>query len=251
MLHAIRNVGGQEPCVRVGQEVVDRIAFRDGTVVNDRVHVVVIGTGTELSFQQAGCNELQCRRDDQLAGTGGDQQTTFVSPTCDLDDCVFKRGLRQVNLGRRGVAVGATGYQRVSSAEQSHAVTTCVVRREAVVQNRCRFYLLGVRHRTGERLGVTSRQGVIEVVLDGLFGQAETQSDSLVVVACSPSFLAVVVANCRTFVLDRCCREAGQLGLFFERTLRGLGLVDLFVLFAVTVVLHAKQGVKARQELFQ
>ncbi len=54
MLQTVRHVRGQEPSVRVGQEVVDGVAFRDRTVVLDGVdrisHVGIVvkdnGDGT-------------------------------------------------------------------------------------------------------------------------------------------------------------------------------------------------------------
>jgi len=53
--------------------------------------------------------------------------------------------------------------------------------------------LLGLSHRTGQSLGVAGRQTIVEVVLNGFFGQRERQSDGLVGVASSVDLLRLVV----------------------------------------------------------
>jgi hypothetical protein len=103
--------------------VVDGVAFRDGAVVLQRVDVVVGGADTQRRFQQSGCDELELRRNNQLAGLGSNQQTTFVGPTSDLDYSRFEGRFVQVSRRRRTVAVGAARDQRVSRREQGLAVT--------------------------------------------------------------------------------------------------------------------------------
>jgi hypothetical protein len=71
------------------------------------------------------------------------------------------------------------------------------------------------------------------------------------VVASSEDFLRVVVSDSRTFVLNRSSREARQLGLFFERTLRSLRFEDFLVLFAIAAVFQTEQGVQAGQKLLK
>ena len=231
--------------------MVDGIATRDRTIRFQRVHVVVGRRNTKLSLKQSGRNELQRRRDNQLLRPSRDQQTLLIRPCGDLDDRIFERGFVQVGSRSRDVAVGPTRDQRMRGREQRLTITTREGSVEAVIQDRSRFHLLGVRHRTGQRLGVTSRQRVIEVVLDGLFSQAETQSDGFVVVTRSPRFLRVVVGDRLTFRLHRSRRESGQLGLLFERALGGLRFVEFLVLLAVASVLQTEQRIKAGQEFLQ
>ena len=50
VLQSVGYIGGEEPAVRVGQEVVDRVAFWDRTVVLDGVYVVVVSADTEFGF---------------------------------------------------------------------------------------------------------------------------------------------------------------------------------------------------------
>ncbi|MCG3774466.1 MAG: hypothetical protein JW395_1289 [Nitrospira sp.] len=71
------------------------------------------------------------------------------------------------------------------------------------------------------------------------------------VVASGPRFLRVVVRNGRTFLLDGGCPEAGKLDLFFKRTLRGFGVVDVLMLVLILRVLKAKQGIEAGQEFLK
>ena len=54
VLQAVGHVGGQEPAVGVGQEVVDGVALRDGAVVVQCVGVVVGGTDQRGRFRQEG-----------------------------------------------------------------------------------------------------------------------------------------------------------------------------------------------------
>jgi len=63
--------------------------------------------------------------------------------------------------------------------------------------------------------------------------------------------LRVVIADGRAFILDRSGSEAGQLGLFFEATLRFLCFVDFFVLLAVACVFQTEQGVQTGEQLFE
>ena len=71
------------------------------------------------------------------------------------------------------------------------------------------------------------------------------------VVTSRPRFLCVVIRNRGTFGFHRGGAKSRKFGLFFEGTLRGLRLVDLFVLFAVGLVLKAEQGIQARKEFLK
>ena len=250
MLHAIRDVRGDVPSVRVGQVVVDAVALRDRTVGVDRVDVVVSGADTQLGLQQTSCNEHQRRRNDQLARASGDQQATFVLERSNVDHSLLEGSLVQVNVNRRAVGVGAASNRRVRGVEQGHAVAR-LERGEARVQQRGCFDLLGVRHGASQRLGVASRQGVIEVVLHGFLGDGEAHRHGLVVVTSSERFLRVVVGDRGAFRLDGGSPEARQLHFLFERTLRGLGLVNLGVLVLVLAVLQTEEGIEPRQEFFK
>ena len=115
--------------------MVDRIAFRDRTVVLECVDVIVVRADAEFSLQQTGCHELQCRRNNQLAGLSCDQQATLIRPSSDLNDSSLKSRFVQVSCYRWDVAVGSTRNKGVRSREQSHVVATGVARREAVVQD--------------------------------------------------------------------------------------------------------------------
>jgi len=139
----------------------------------------------------------------------------------------------------------------VISCKQNFAVATGITGGEAVVQHCGCFDLLGVSHSTGQTLGITSRQAVIQVIFNRLFGDRETKGNGFVLVTSGPRFLRIIVRNCVAFVLDRRSRETGQLGFFFKRTLGSLGFVDFLVLFAVTSVLHTKQRIKAGKEFLQ
>ena len=115
--------------------------------------------------------------------------------------------------------------------------------REAVVQREGRLNLLRVSHRASEGLGVPRRERVVQVVFHRLFGDGEAHSNRLVVVASRPDFLSIVVDNTSTFGLDRSGAEARKLQFLFERTLRGLCLVDRLMLVFVLLVLKTEQGV--------
>ena len=251
MLQAVRNVGGQIPAVAVGQEVVHGVTLGDRTVVLQCVDIVVGSANAEAGFQQTGSNEHQSRRNNQLAGLSGNQQATLVCPSGDLDNGILKRSLVQVSVGRWAVAVGATGDQRVGCAEQSNAVAANIVGRETVVDNRRSFNLLGVRHSASQGLGVTSRQGVVQVIFHSLFRDGEAQGNGLVVVPSGERFLRIVISNGRALVLHWCSTEAGQLGFFFKATLRFLGFVEFLVLFAVTGVFQTEQSVQSGEQLFK
>jgi len=108
LLPGLNALFGLEPAVNVGQEVVDCVAFRDRAVVLQRIDIVVGRANTQRRFQQTSSNEHQRRRDDQLLGLGGDQQSTLISPRCDLNHSIFQRGFVQVRSSRRTIAVGAT-----------------------------------------------------------------------------------------------------------------------------------------------
>ena len=95
----------------------------------------------------------------------------------------------------------------MSRAEQRHTVSR-LESGETVVEQSRSLDLLGVRHTTGESLGVTSRELVIEIVLHGLLSDREPHGDRLVVVTSRPSLLRVVVGNGLTFLLNRGRAEA-------------------------------------------
>ena len=122
---------------------------------------------------------------------------------------------------------------------------------ETGVQDGSSFDLLGVRHSPGEGLGVTSREAVVQVVFHCLFGNGEAHSDSLVVVTSGPCFLRIVIRDGLALVLHRSGTEASQFGFFLERTLRRLLFINLFMLFAVTSVLHTEQSVQAGEKFFK
>ena len=231
--------------------MVDGVPFRDGAVVLQRVDVVVAGADPQFGLQEAGSDEHQARRDDQLPRLGGDEERTLIGPRSDLDHSRFQRRLVQVSHSGLGVRVYVAGHQRVGGGEQGLTIAADVVGVEAVVQNRRALHLLGVGHGPRQRLGVPRGQGVIEVVLDGLLGQAEPESDGFVVVASGERFLPVVVGNGGTFVLHRSRREAGQLGFFFKGTLRGFDVENLFVLLAVAIVLQTEQRVQTGEQFLQ
>ena len=127
--------------------------------------------------------------------------------------------------------------------EQAHAVAVGDAGVEALVQDCSSLDLLGVSHCTGQSLGVTGRQRVVQVVFHRLFGDGEAHSNRLMVITGGPDFLRVVVGDRSAFGLDRGGAEARKLQFFFERTLRGLGLVDRLVFVFVLLVLKAEQGV--------
>ncbi|MFO0003567.1 MAG: hypothetical protein ACK559_20810, partial [bacterium] len=179
-------------------------------------------------------------------------------PRCDLDNRCFQSRFVQVNTGRGAVVVNSTANQRVTDAatarvvtKQGGTVTAKVVAVEPVVQDRRSFYLLGVRHRTGQSLGVASRQTVVEVVFYGFFGDRKAKSNSLVGVASGPRLLRVVIRDSGAFRLDRCSREAGEFRLLFKATLGRFGVINFLVLFAVARILHAEEGVEAGKKLFK
>ena len=250
MLHAVGHIGRQEPAVGVGQEVVDRVATRDGAVALDSVDVVVSRAGTEFRFQQASGNKHQARRNNQLVRTGSDQQTALIRPRRDLNDCRLKGGFIQVSASGRAVAVGAARNQRVGGAEQGHAVARLVAV-EAVVQREGSLDLLRVRHGASERLGVTSRQAVIQVIFHRLFGDGEAIRDGFMRITSGPGFLAVVICNRLTFVLHGGSSETRQLDFFFKGTLRVFSLVDFLMLLSVPLVLQTEQRVQARKQFFE
>ena len=250
MLHAVRDVGLDEPRVVVGQVVVDRVAAGDRPVRLQRVDVVVGGRHTQFRFQKAGCNEHQARGNDQLAGTCSDQQAAFVLVRGDVDHGLFQSRFVQVNVNRRTVAVGDTRHRGVRGREQGHTVAR-LERGEARVQQRGCFDLLGVGHRTSQRFGVASRERVIEVVLHGFFGDRKAHRNGFVRVASSEGFLRVVVDDGSAFVLDRSRAEARQLLLFFEATFRVLGVVDFGVLVLVLLVLQTEQSVQTGKKFFE
>ena len=219
MLQAVGHIGHQEPCIGISQEVVDAIPLWDRAVVLQGVDIVVGSRYAQIGFQQAGCSELQCWRDDQFFGLCCDQKTALISPSSDLNNCVFQRSFVQISGCSRAIAVGSTRHQRVCSRDQRNPVTAYVCAAKSVVQDGSTLDLLGVRHCTGQSLGVTGRQRVIQVVFNSLFSDGEAKSDSLVVVPSRKRFLCIVISNGRTLVLDWCSGESRQLGLFFKRTL--------------------------------
>ena len=251
MLEAIRYVGHQEPSVGVGQVVVDRVAIRHRAQRTQRVDVVVSGTYAQLGFEQAGSHEHEGRRNNQFTRLGCDQQATFIRPCSDLNYGGFKRSLVQVGSGGRTVAVGATRDQRVVGSTERFAVAVGVASGEGVVEDRSRFNLLGISHGASQSFGIPSRERIVQVVLDGLFGQRETKCDGLVVVTGGPRFLTIVVHDGRTFVLHRCLTKARKFGFFFERTFGRFGFEDFFMLLAVASVLKAKQGIEAGEQFFK
>jgi len=96
VLHTIGHVRLQEPSIGIGQVVVNGVALWDRTVILDGVDVVVRGTNTQLRLKEAGSNELEIRRNNEFQRAGCDQQTTFICPLSDLDDCVFQSRFVQV-----------------------------------------------------------------------------------------------------------------------------------------------------------
>jgi len=61
VLQAVRHVGHEEERVRIREIVVNRVTLRDGTVVPQRVEIVVSRANATFGFQQAGSHELECR----------------------------------------------------------------------------------------------------------------------------------------------------------------------------------------------
>ena len=141
----------------------------------------------------------------------------------------------------------------MSCREQNLTVAIGRVARtsEASVQNRSSFNLLGVSHTTGQSLGVTAGQAVVQVIFHGFLCDGEAHRNGFVGVTCSPCFLRIVISDGGAFVLDRCSGKARQLGFFFKATLRGLGFVDFLVLFAVFSVLQTEQGVQAGEQFLE
>ena len=188
----------------------------------DGVDVVICGFGTQGRFHQALCGKLQFLRNDHAANRQSDLQATFVGETSDIDNALFQRGLVQVSGRSWHVAEVRTQCGWVSAVTQRNTVTA-VVRTsgiERIVQYRSGLHLLGVGHRTSQCFGVARSQAVIEVILNGLFGQGERQSDGFVGVTSSERFLCGVIVDASTFVLGRGFAEAGQHDLFFEGTIR-------------------------------
>ena len=251
VLQTVGHVSGQEPSVRVGQEVVHGVALGDRAVVLDGVDVVVGSANTQVGFQQTSSDEHQSRRDHQLLGLGCDQQAALIGPRSDLNHGVFQSGFVQIDTSGGAVAVGRAVHQRVSSAEQCDAITVGNSSAETVVQDRSALDLLGVRHATGQSLGVAAGQAVIQVVFDCFFSDGEAHGDGFVVVTGGPCFLRVVISDGLAFVLDRGGREARQLRFFLEGTLRSFHFVDFLVLFAVASVFQTEQGVQTREQLFE
>ena len=174
-------------------------------------------------------------------GTNSNRPTTGA----DLNETSLEAAVIQIAQW-----VANTGTRRVIT-EQRNAITTSVVAIEAVVQNSGSLDLLGVRHRTSQSLGVTSRQRVVQVIFHSFFGDREALSNGFVGIASGEGFLSVVGADGSAFGFHRGSTKAGQLGFFFKATIRSFGFVDLFVLFAVTSVFHTEQGVQAGQQLFK
>ena len=138
----------------------------------------------------------------------------------------------------------------MSRAEQRHAISR-LEGGEAVVQKGSSLDLLSVRRTTGESLGVTSRELVIEIVLHGLLSDRETHGNRLVVVTSRVSLLRVVISNSLTFLLNRSRAKARQLDFLFESLFGVFGLIDEGMLIFVLLILQTKQGVKPRQEFLE
>ena len=123
MLHAVGNVGNQIPAVRIGQEVVDTVAFRNRTHLLDSVDVVISSRDTQLSVKQTLGNEHQCWGNDHLAGLGSDQQTTLIGPCSDLNHGIFQGGLVQVHASGGAVVVDSAINQGVANTSAGAVVT--------------------------------------------------------------------------------------------------------------------------------
>ena len=251
MLHTIRHISRQEPSIGVGQEVVNGVTFRDRTIALQRVDVVIRSADTEFRFEQAGSDKHRRRRNNQLARLSRDEQAALVHPRRNLNNGGFKRSLVKVSSGRRDVRVGTSSDGRVRSREQRDTVAARIGSVEAVVQDRRSLGLLGVRHSASEGLGVAGRERVIEVILNGFFGQREPKGNRFVVIAGGESFLRVIIGDSATFVLNRSSREARQLGFFFERTLRSFGFKDFLMLLAVARIFQTEQSIQTGQEFLK
>ena len=250
MLQAIRNIGSEEPAVRVGQVVVDRIAFRNRTHRLEGVDVVVSGRNTEFRVKKTLGDKHQRRGHDELTGLRSNEQTTFVSPTSDLNDGGLKRSFVEIRRSQT-VAVDAARNERMVRIAERHAVTTGHTGSESAVQDRSSLDLLRVRHSSGKALGVALAKRVVQIVLNSFFRDGETESNRLVVITSRPSFLRIIVRNGLTLGLNRGSGESAQLRLFFKRAVGGLSFVDLLVLFAILLVLQTEQGVQAGQQLLK
>jgi hypothetical protein len=155
VLETVRYVSHDEPSVRIRQEVVYTVPFRNRTIVLQRVDVVVVGASTQFRFQKARSNEHQARRNNQLTGLCGNEQTALIRPSSDLNDSSLKRGFIQVSSAAR-IAVRAARNQRMRSRTQDNTVTVGRATSKCVVKDSSSLNLLGVRHGTSQSLGVTS-----------------------------------------------------------------------------------------------
>ena len=194
MLQTVRNVGSEEPAIRISQEVVDRVAFRDRTHRLEGVDVVVSGRNTEFRVKEALSDEHQSRGDDELAGLRSNEQTAFVGPTRNLNHCRLKRSLVEVRSGQT-VAVNTARDERVVGIAERHPVTAGHTGSKRVVQHCSSLDLLRVRHRPRQTLGIALAERIVQIVLYRLFRDGEAESNRLVVVTSRPSFLRIVIRN--------------------------------------------------------
>ena len=100
--------------------MVDRVAFRNRTIGLDRVDVVIGSRCAEFSLQQAGSNEHQARRNDQLARASRDKQTAFVLEASNLNNG-FSGG---AFVGGDGVTLFNTAHPLVSGGTNSNTQST-------------------------------------------------------------------------------------------------------------------------------
>ena len=229
--------------------MVDGVALRHHAHVADSVDVVVSSANTQSGLQDTVARELEFLRQNQLQALDGDLQATFVGERCDVDQGLFQGGLGQVGCRSQGVGQVGTSQSGVVGCAQSNTVATDRGGESAVQHSRS-LDLLGLGHRAGQGLGVAGRQTVVEVVLNGFFGQRERQSDGLVGVASGVHLLCLVVSDASTFGLHRSLTKARLHHFLFKRTVRRFDGIDLGVLALVVFVLEAEQSIETRLKLF-
>ena len=245
----MRGIGPDEPCVHIGQIVVDLHAFREHPHRTQGVDSVVRGVVLKLRLHDARCLESQASRDNQAARHQADLHATVVDRVHDLDRKVLNRGFRQVSRGGQFVGERAA-LDRVIRGQQFFTVAARVGRREgAVIDVRTDVFL---RLTEGERevLGRTNGLLFVLVVVDGLTGHDEAEAVGNGGIARRVALRGRIVLNSRALLLDRSQTEAGHQHVFLVSLVGGFEVEQVPILDGMLDVFFAPDSVQAGPQEF-
>jgi hypothetical protein len=158
-----------EPCILIGQVVVDRDPLWDRVGRHENILGVVSRVVLQDALQDAVRFKPQLARNDHLPRHETDLHAPVVLGAHHFDDEILNGGLRHVRCGRQLVLLIAS-QRGMRCREQLHAIAASKGRIEAVVVDVSSDVFLGLPHRERQCLGATPGDDLVEVVPQLLVG---------------------------------------------------------------------------------